>query len=115
MNIPKYYHVALRVNAIIYEIQDFTLIDLLLKLANPASTFLNIQIEKLIKIILSIVFNFNHHHFVSSLSYAKHKYFYIFHRYSNSFYLADFLLLVCLIMDTNMQLIRTKISDDIAR
>ena len=33
------YHVALRANAIFYEIQDFTLIDLLLKLANRASIF----------------------------------------------------------------------------
>ena len=64
-------------------------IDLLLKLANPASIFFNTQIEKLFKTIFSIVFNPNHQHFVSSLSYAKHTYFYLFLWYSNS--LADIL------------------------
>ena len=40
------YHVALRVNRIFREIQDFTLIDLILKLASPSSIIYNIQIEK---------------------------------------------------------------------
>ena len=31
--------VALRANALFYEIQDFTLIDVLLKLASPVSIF----------------------------------------------------------------------------
>ena len=67
------YHVVLRTNAIFYKIQDFTLTDLLLKSASPVSIFFNIRIEKQLKIIFSIVFNFNHQHFVSSLSYAKQK------------------------------------------
>ena len=41
--------------------------------------------------------NLNHKHFAYSLSYAKHKYFYIFPRYSNS--LADLLVLVYLIIE----------------
>ena len=46
------YHEALRANTIFYEIQDFTLIDLLQKLASPASIFSNIQIETLFIIAL---------------------------------------------------------------
>ena len=66
------------------------LIYLLLKLASPASTVFNIQTEKRLKIIISMVFNLNYQHFVSSLSYAKHNYFYIIPLYSNSF--ADLLI-----------------------
>ena len=75
------HHVALRANAIFYEIQNFTLVDLFLKLASPASIF-NIQREKQFKIIFCMVVNLNHQHFVSSLSYAKkYKYVYIVPRY----------------------------------
>ena len=35
-------HVSLRDNAMFNEIQNFTLIDLLLKLASPASIFFNV-------------------------------------------------------------------------
>ena len=57
-----------------------------------------------------MVFNLNHLHFVSRLSYAKHKYFYIFPRYSNL--LAALLNLVYLIIEVYMKLKRTKISED---
>ena len=59
-----------------------------------------------------MVFNLNHSHFVSRLSYAKHKYFYIFLRYSNS--LANFLNLVHFIIEACMKLKRTKISGNVA-
>ena len=58
-----------------------------------------------------MVFNLNHQHIVSSLSYAKHKYFYIFSRFSNS--LADLLMLVYLIVEACMKLLRTKILEEI--
>ena len=74
LNIKYAIHVTLRANANVYEIQDITLINLLLKLASQASIFSNIQTEKLFQIIFSTVFNLDHQHFVSSLPYAKHKY-----------------------------------------
>ena len=54
-----------------------------------------------------MVLNLNHQHFVSRLSYAKHKYFYIFPRYANS--LADLPRLVYLLLNAYMKLKRTKI------
>ena len=84
------YSVALRAKAIFYEIQNFTLFDILLKLVSPASILLNIEIEKLFKIIASTVFNLNHQHFVSRLNYARPIYFYIFFQYPNT--LADLLI-----------------------
>ena len=65
------YHVALAVNAIFYEMQDFALVDLLLKLVSPALISFNIQIEKLLNITYSMVFNINNHYFVSNLSYGN--------------------------------------------
>ena len=59
-----------------------------------------------------MVFNLNHPHFVSRLSYAKHKYFYVFPQYSNS--LADLPRLVYLLMETCMKLKRAKILEYIA-
>ena len=106
------YHVALRANAHFYKIQEFTFIDLLLKLTSSVSIFFNIQIGKLFKIIFYMVFNLNHQHFVSRQSYAKHKYFCIFPRYS--ILLADLPRLMYLIIETCMKLKRTKISKDVA-
>ena len=60
-------------------IKYFTLIDVLLKLASLVKIFLNIQIEKLFKIIFSVSMNANHQHFVLFFNHqhqhAKHKYF----------------------------------------
>ena len=95
-----------------YEVQDFTLVDLLLKLASPESILFNIQIEKLLRIIFSMVININYHHFVSSLPYAKHKYICIFPLYSNS--LVDLLMLVYLVIEACMKLKSIKRSEDIA-
>ena len=100
-----------RANSFSYEIQDFTLIDLLLKLARSVSIFFNIQIEKFFKIIFSMVLHPNYQHFVSCQSYTKHKYVYIFLQYLNS--LADLLMLVYLIIESCMKLKRTKILKDI--
>ena len=47
-----------------------------------------------------MVFNLNHQHFVSSLSYAKRNFFYFFPRISNS--LADLLMLVSLRNEANV-------------
>ena len=48
------YNVSSRVNANFYEIKDFTLINILLKLASEVSIFFIIQIEKLFRIIFSM-------------------------------------------------------------
>ena len=50
----------------------------IIEISQSSLNFFNIQIEKLFKVIFSVVFNLNHQHFLSSLSYAKHKYFYSF-------------------------------------
>ena len=68
----------LRVNTISYEIQDFTLTNLLIKLTSPVSIFFNIQIERVLKTIFSMVLSLNRQNFFSSLPYAKHKYFHNF-------------------------------------
>ena len=47
-----------------------------------------------------MLFNLNHQHFVSSLSHSRHKYIYTFPHYSNS--LANFLMLVYLIIEICM-------------
>ena len=96
---------------IYYEIQNFTLLDLLLKLTSPALIFFIIKLEKLFIIIFSMLFNVNHH-FVFSLSYTKHKYFCIFLLYSNS--LADLLMQVYLRIEACTKAKRTRISEDLA-
>ena len=60
-----------------------------------------------------MIFNLNHQHFVSSLSYAKHKYFRVFHWYSNS--IAVLLMLVSLINEACMKIKRAKILEDLAQ
>ena len=62
-----WHHVSLR-ECNFNEIQEFTLINLLLKLKSPASIFFNIEIEKLFKIIFSMVINLNRQNFVYGLS-----------------------------------------------
>ena len=95
-----------------FKIQGFTLINLLLKLRSSTFIYFNIQIEKLSKILFSMVFKLNHQQFFSSLSYAKFKYFYIFPRHSNS--LDDLVMVVYLIIEPCMKLKLTLISEDIA-
>ena len=57
-----------------------------------------------------MTFNLNHQHFVSSLPYAKHKYFCIFPGYSNS--LADLQMGVYIIIEACMKLKRINIPED---
>ena len=94
-----------------YDIQGFTLIDLLLKLAGPGHIFqyLNKKLSKINSLCHSILI-------ISILSIAchmqKHQYLHIFYRYSNL--IADLLMLVYLIIDACMAFKNEQYSEDIA-
>ena len=81
-----------------------------IKISEASLNIFQYSNRKTIRIAFSMVFNINYLHFVSSLSYAKHKYFCIFPWYSNSLF--DLRMLVYLIIGPCMNLKRTTISED---